>query len=99
MATCFVSMPSTPPFDTYYKVLARAIVQAGLDPILADDMDRPRAIRDQIAAGLSEAAICVVDLTGRSLTSLYVLGMAHGTGKPLVQLVQNQDDLPFDLKF
>lgn len=93
-------MPSAASFDAYYReILVRAILRAGLQPVRADDLDKRGAITDQIRAGVSEAAICVVDLTGRSIATLYVLGMAHGMGKPVILLVQSPDDLPFDLRF
>jgi len=99
MATCLVSMPSATSFDAYYReILVRAILRAGLEPVPAYDIDKLHAITDQILAGVSEAAICVVDLTGRSSTVLYVLGMARGLGKPVILLVQSRDDLPYDLR-
>ena len=95
MATCFISIP----FDAYYhQVLVRAILRAGLQPVRADDLDKHRAITDQIRDGVSEAAICIVDLTGRSTNALYVLGMAHGMGKPVILILQDPQDLPYDLK-
>ena len=91
-------MPTAPPFEAYHNLVAQAIVQAGLTPVFAEDMDHPRAVRDQISRGMSEAAICVVDLTGRGPIAIYVLGLAHGLGRPVVQLAQSEYDLPFDLR-
>ena len=99
MATCFVSMPPGPSFDAYYKVFARAITQVGFEAVRASEIDHPRVMRDQIFAGVANAAVCLVDLTQRNITPVYVLGLAHGMGKPVIQLVQNQNDLPFDLRF
>lgn len=100
MATCFVSLPATPVFDSYYRdKLVRAIQRLGLDPVRADDLDRRGAIWDQIRSGVAEAAICVVDITGRNSAALYVLGIAHGMNKPVVLLLQSPDDAPLDLRF
>ena len=100
MATCLVSLPSTASFDAYYRdIFVRAILRAGLQPVRADDIDKHAAMTDQIRAAVSEAAFCVADLTGRNTTVLYVLGMAHGMGKPVILIVQRQDDLPYDLRF
>jgi hypothetical protein len=99
MATCFVATPNAAPFDAYYReILVRAILRTGLEPIRADDIDKHRAVADQIRTGVSNAEVCVVDLTTRSITALYVLGMAHGMGKPLVLIAQSTDDLPYDLR-
>lgn len=93
-------MPPAASFDAYYReVLVRAIVRAGLEPVRADDLDKHGAITDQIPAGVSDAAVCVVDLTGRSSAVLYVAGMAHGAGKPVILLAQSPDDIPHDLRF
>ena len=93
-------MPSGTAFDAYYnQLLVRAILRAGLEPVRADDIDKHRAIEDQIRSGVADAAACIVDLTGRNITVMYVLGVAHGMGKPVILLVQSPDDLPFDLRF
>lgn len=99
MATCFVSLPSSAPFDSYYKqILAGAIMRVGLEPVRAEDIGRPRAF-DQIREGVRNAAACVADLTGLSAGVLYALGLAHGLGTPVVLLAQSSDELPFDLRF
>ena len=99
MGTCLVSLPPGSSFDSYYnQVFVRAIMRAGFRPVRADDIDRHRAIEYRIRNDVAEAAICVVDLTGRNVNVLYVLGLAHGMGKPVLLLVQNADDLPFDLR-
>jgi hypothetical protein len=99
MATCFVSLPSGSQFDGYYKhILAPAATRAGLDPVRAQEIGRPHAF-EQIWIGLHTAAACLVDLTGLNFNVLYVLGLAHAWDKPLVQIVQSTDELPFDLKF
>jgi hypothetical protein len=100
MSTCFVAIPAIASFDAYYReVLVRAIVRAGLEPVRAEDIDKHRAVTDQIFAGVSEAAICVLDLSSRSTTVLYALGLAHGLGKRIVLLAQSPDDVPYDLRF
>jgi hypothetical protein len=99
VSTCFVGLPPAASYDAYYReILVRAVLRAGLDPVHADHLDKHGAIAEQIRAGVSDAAICVVDLTGRSGAALYVLGLAHGIAKPVIVLVQNPDDLPYDLK-
>lgn len=100
MTTCLVSLPPRAPFDEYYdKLLTRAITRAGLTPVRSDDLDRHRAVADRICSGVSDASVCILDLTGRSASVLYVMGLAHAMGKPVILLVQNIDDLPFDLRF
>ncbi len=99
MPTCFVSLPPGSQFDAYYrKILEPSITKAGLDPVRAVEIGRPHAF-EQIWTGLHNAAGCLVDLTGQNVSVLYVLGLAHAWDKPLVQIVQSANELPFDLKF
>lgn len=97
--TCFVIMPFGAPFDQYYEeVLVPSIIAADLKPIRADEINKPGVIMNQIWEGIISAQVCLADVTGRNANVMYELGLAHANGKPVVQLVQNPDDLPFDLR-
>jgi hypothetical protein len=98
MPSCFVALPFSASFDRYYKqILARTILSAGLNPIRSEDITHPHTF-EQISSGVAQAAVCIADLTGQTPGVIYVLGLAHGLGKPVVLLVQNAGELPFDLK-
>jgi hypothetical protein len=47
---------------------------------------------------MASAAVCIADLTGQTAGVIYVLGLAHGMGKPVILLVQSAGELPFDLR-
>jgi hypothetical protein len=97
--TCFVIMPFGTPFDDYYKeILVPAIRRADLLPVRADEINKPGVIINQIWKGIQDAIVCVADVSGRNANVMYELGLAHATAKPVVQLVQQADDLPFDLR-
>jgi hypothetical protein len=99
MTTCFVLMPFGAPFDSYYRaVFAPAIDRAGFMPVRSDDVAKPGAIIDQIWKGINAAEVCLADLTGCNPNVMYELGLVHALGKPVLQLVQNTRDLPFDLQ-
>jgi hypothetical protein len=51
-----------------------------------------------IMKNLYEAVILIADVSGKESDVLYVLGMAHLIGKPLVILSQDPADIPIDLK-
>jgi hypothetical protein len=51
-----------------------------------------------IMKNVYEAVILIADISGKDPNVLYVLGMAHLIGKPLVILSQNPADIPIDLK-
>lgn len=97
--TCFVIMPFGDPFDKYYEeILAPTISKVELVPIRADEINKPGVIINQIWRGIKQAKVCVADVTGRNANVMYELGVAHEAGKPVVQIVQNLHDLPFDLR-
>src|SRR5688572_25503645 len=75
--TCFVIMPFRKPFDGYYRdVIAPAIETAGLTAVRADEINKPGVILNQIWKGITEAQICLADLTGRNANVMYEVGLA-----------------------
>ncbi len=97
--SCFILMPFGAPFDAYYQeILVPAIHQSGLSPIRADEIHTPGAITQQIWEGIRMAAMCVADITGRNANVMYEVGLAHACGKPVISIVQDVNDLPFDLR-
>jgi len=97
MPSCFVALPFSANFELYYKqILSRTILSAGLDPVRSEDISRPHTF-EQISSGMAKAAVCIADLTGQNPGVMYILGMAHGLGKPVVLLIQSGEELPFDL--
>lgn len=96
---CFVIAPFREPFESYHRqILIPAIEAAGLRPIRGDDIHRPGSIVNQIWEELCGASVCVAELTGQNANVMYELGLAHAIGKPVAQIVQSMDDVPFDLR-
>lgn len=92
-------MPFGQPFDDYYKqILMPAVTSVGLIPVRADEINKPGVIIHQIWQGIKDARVCIADVTGRNANVMYELGLAHAVGKPVIQIVQNIEDLPFDLR-
>jgi CheY-like chemotaxis protein len=95
----FVIMPFREPFNSYYvDVFTRAIRAAGLRPVRADEIDKQGAIVNQIWQGINESRVCIAEVTTRNPNVMYELGLAHAVSKPVVQIAQEEDDLPFDLR-
>lgn len=98
MLSCLVTLPSGANFDRLYKeILVNIVRSAGLNPIRVPDLHRPHAL-DEILGCFDDAAVCIADLTAQNPGVFYVLGVAQGLGTPVVILVQNAGELPFDLK-
>ena len=97
MTSCFVALPPGAALQECFDVLARGITAAGLDPLLAWELDRPRAF-EQIHQGVENAAACIVDFTNRGQVPLYVFGLAQGSRKPVITVAQDPSHLPFDIR-
>lgn len=96
---CFVIMPFAEPINSYYRpIISRAITEAKLKPLRGDDSEISAAIFQQIWDSINGSAVCVADLTGQNANVMYELGLAHALGKPAVLMVQETNDIPFDLR-
>jgi transcriptional regulator with XRE-family HTH domain len=96
---CFVIMPFAEPINSYYKpIIIRAIAQARMKAVRADDSVISGAIFQQIWDGINDAVVCVADLTGQNCNVMYELGLAHALRKPVVAIIQDTKDIPFDLR-
>jgi hypothetical protein len=96
---CFVLMPFGGRFDEYHhEIIKPAIEDVGLEAARADDINHAGAIMVQVWTEIRESCICVADLSGRNPNVMYELGIAHALRKPVVQIVQNIEDVPFDLR-
>jgi hypothetical protein len=97
MRSCFVALPPGAALQECFEVLARGITAAALHPLLAWELDRPRAF-EQIHEGVENATACIVDLTNRAQVPLYVFGLAKGSRKPVIIIAQDASHLPFDVR-
>lgn len=96
---CFVIMPFAEPINSYYKpIIFRAITEAKLKPLRGDDSQISAAIYQQIWNAINSAAVCVADVTGQNANVMYELGLAHALRKPAVLMIQETQDIPFDLR-
>jgi hypothetical protein len=91
--------PHNKEFDALYSAhIAPLTAQNSLEIIrLPPVYGKQKSIRG-IMKNVYEAVILIADVSGKDPDVLYVLGMAHLIGKPLVILSQNPADIPIDLK-
>lgn len=95
---CFVLTPFGEPFDSVYRELIKPIIiEAGLEPLRADQIYASGTVMEQIRSAIQQSRICIADLTGRNPNVLYELGIAQTLGKPTVLLTQDMKDIPFDV--
>jgi hypothetical protein len=93
-----VLMPFSEQFSDIYTGIEAAIVQAGARCERVDKQKFDQNILQQIYDMIREADIIVADMSGKNPNVFYETGYAHALGKSVVLLVQDVNDIPFDLK-
>ena len=97
--TVFVLMPFKKSLESVYRSLIKpAFEGAGFQVLRADDISSQRNILQDIVNSIESADLIVADLTDSNQNVYYELGVAHARGKPAFVMVQNIDDVPFDLR-
>ncbi len=103
--TCFVisaigdpGSPVSRRADQVFKhVVEPVALELGYRTKRADRMKRPGVITSKILAAVAEADLVVADLTGHSPGVFYELAIRHATQRPVVQLIDASQELPFDV--
>lgn len=97
--TCFVLMPFSEPFETYYEAIFRpAVLNANLKITRADSLFASTPIMGDVWRFIQEADVLLAELTGRNPNVFYELGLGHAIGKPIVLVSETLADVPFDLQ-
>ena len=97
--TVFVLMPFKNRLESVYRSFIKpAFEGAGFQVLRADDISSQRNILQDIVNSIESADLIVADLTDSNQNVYYELGVAHARGKPAFLMVQNIDDVPFDLQ-
>lgn len=92
-----VMMPFSMEFDAVFDAIKAACGIQNLRCQRADHIwDAPEVIQDVFSLIYrSHAVVC--DFSGRNPNVFYEAGIAHTLGKTVVPIVQNRNDVPFDL--
>lgn len=102
---CFVIAPIGEPdsevrrrSDQILKhVITPAAKECGYDPIRADQISEPGIITTQVIQHIVEDPLVIADLTDRNPNVFYELAIRHAIKKPLVQMIREGDQIPFDV--
>jgi hypothetical protein len=102
---CFVITPIGEPgtairerSDEVFEVaIAPAAVECSYDAKRGDQIDKPGYILRQVVREILHADLLIADLTLSNPNVMYELGIAHALGKPLVQIMEEGQELPFDV--
>ena len=103
--TCFVISPIGEPgsetrerSDQILNYIIRPAVEGlGYETTRADEMERPGIITRQVITSVFEADLCIADLTERNPNVFYELAVRHVVRKPFIQLIQDDEEIPFDV--
>lgn len=96
---CFVLLPLHEPFTTIYTdLVVPAVEMLDMTCQHAGEIFGPGFIVSDIHSLIEEAKVVVAELTGRNPNVFYELGIAHALHKPVVQLTQQIEDVPFDIR-
>ncbi len=69
----------------------------GYECTRADEISEPGIITSQIIQHLVDDHLVIADLTGRNPNVYYELAVRHVVKKPIVQIIQAEETIPFDV--
>ena len=92
-------MPFATEFDEVYEFLIKApLEEHGYEVHRADDLLNQNNILQDIVSGIIESDLIIADLSQSNANVYYEVGLAHASGKKVVLLTQDIDEVPFDLR-
>jgi uncharacterized protein (DUF983 family) len=84
--------------DQVLKHIIRPSVEAcGYEAIRADEIDKPGLITSQVIQHVVTDPLVVADLTETNPNVFYELAIRHAIKRPLVQIIQKGERIPFDI--
>lgn len=78
-------------------IISPAAKKCGYDTIRADQIAKPGMIGPQIVQHLIHDPLVIADLTGQNPNVFYELAIRHISAKPVIQIIQTGETLPFDI--
>jgi len=78
-------------------IITPAATECGYKTIRADKISEPGMITSQVIQHLIDDALVIADLTGRNPNVFYELAIRHAIKKPIVQIIQIGEPIPFDI--
>jgi PAS fold len=96
--TVFVIMPFKSEFDVFYGAIRRACNIAKVDCVRVDEKIHFSNILSVTYESINTADAIVADMTDKSPNVYFEAGFAMAHEKPTIFLIQNDTDIPFNLK-
>ena len=92
-----VMMPFEERFDPVYETIKSACASQRFETLRVDEIYGPTLIMDDVFSTIAQSRLVICDLTGRNPNVLYETGIAHALNREVIMIVQNGQDVPFDL--
>ena len=78
-------------------VIEPIVSESGYKAVRADKISKPGVITSQIINHLLDDPLVIADLTGRNPNVFYELAVRHTVRKPVIQMIQEGERIPFDV--
>ena len=78
-------------------IIKPVVKESGYKAVRADEISEPGIITSQIIQHLIDDDLVIADLTGRNPNVYYELAVRHVVKKPIVQIIQAGESIPFDV--
>lgn len=103
--TCFVLAPigsegteTRERSDTVFEDVIREVVEDfDYECIRADHLDQPGSIKNQVIELIVESELVIADLTDKNPNVFYELAVRHAHRRPVIQLINKDQEIPFDV--
>ena len=80
------------------EIVRPALEPKGYTVERADHDKSPGIVTEALIAKIFEADLVVADLTGLNPNVMYELAVRHASGKPVIQILEEGQELPFDIR-
>jgi hypothetical protein len=103
---CFVIAPIGGP-DSATRVRSNKVLDfvikpvlepAGYDVLRADQLGKPGMVTRQVIDHIATDDLVIADLTDQNPNVFYELSLRHALKLPLIQLIDSEQELPFDVR-
>lgn len=95
--TVAVMMPFSSDFAGVYEQIKTSVESRHLQCQRADEISKNESVVQDVVDLVVGSRAVIVDCTDQNANVFYEMGIAHTVGRPVILIVQNRRDIPFDI--